>query len=75
MVEQKRPKANVDPKDFEWLVHIDEGFEVQVKSPNPEGALMLGFAKYYLEHPDPSMFAFKIELVNLTLYNRAVRKK
>ncbi len=59
--------AKESTPNFEWQVHIQEGKVYTVYSPNPEGALMQGFAKYWEENPQASLLVFDINLVNVTL--------
>ena len=55
-------------KNYEWQVHINEGFAFNVKAPDVEAAIMQAFAKYWEENPKPIILVFDIQVLNLTQY-------
>ena len=55
-------------ENYEWHVHINEGFAVNVKAPDVEAAIMQAFAKYWEENPKPIILVFDIQVLNLTQY-------
>ena len=55
-------------ENYEWQVHINEGFAVNVKSPDVEAAIMHAFALYWTQNPKPSILVFDIQVLNLTQY-------
>ena len=55
-------------KDYDWQVHINSGFRVNVKAPNVEAAIMHAFALYWAQNPKPISFGFDIQVLNLTKY-------
>jgi predicted negative regulator of RcsB-dependent stress response len=55
-------------KNYEWQVHINEGFAFNVKAPDAETAIMQAFAKYWKENPKPIILMFDIQVLNLTQY-------
>ncbi len=69
IAEKKKLKTLIPERNYNWSVHINEGFNTVVKSPNVEGALMQAFAQYWEKHKTPSLLVFDIQVLNLTLYN------
>ena len=55
-------------ENYEWQVHINEGFEVNVKAPDVETAIMYAFALYWEQNPKLINLGFDIQVLNLTQY-------
>lgn len=55
-------------ENYQWQVHINEGFVVNVKAPDVEVAITQAFAKYWKENPKPIILVFDIQVLNLTQY-------
>ena len=56
---------------YDWKVHINEDFVAQVKAPNVEVALTIALAKLRESNRFFSELVFDIQVVNLTIYNKA----
>ena len=53
---------------YEWQVHINDGFAVNVKAPYVEDAIMQAFAIYKAQNPKQINLGFDIQVLNLTQY-------
>ena len=53
-------------ENYEWQVHINEGFAVNVKAPDVEAAIMHAFALYWAQNPKLINLGFDIQVLNLT---------
>ena len=55
-------------ENYEWQVHINEGFAVNVKAPDVEAAIMHAFSLYWAQNPKLINLGFDIQVLNLTQY-------